>query len=799
MELSVIILITTGLGLLALVARSLCSRWSIPYTVLLVVLGIIMGWLSQGFTNLQAIRSLQLTPEMVFFVFLPVLIFESAFNLNVRELLRCLAPILTMAIPALLLSTLIVGLGLHWLLGMHLIEALLFGALISATDPVAVVALFRELGAPARLTMLVEGESLFNDAVAIVLFNILLGLSMGGGLDWTSLGYAGYEFLRVFLGGLLAGGIAGLLVCELFHLLREKSGTMMLVSVCMAWLVFAVAEHVLHVSGVMAVLAAALAMSFTMLVRSSHAAGQTMIDSWELIAIAGNCLLFLLVGLAVDLGRLVHHLPLIAAAVLLVLLGRAAAVYLLLPLVTRLFSLPAASSAEQHIIWWGGLKGALALAIALSVPHALASRELIIDMTVGVVLFFLLVNGTTIQWLMRHLGLACITREELAEQRHTLSVLREHSEGVLLRLGTVGVLKDADGVRTRIHSAFHLQEPDLDDNPVEALRLPLLRAESLEYHLVYNMGLINTYTYLELCGDIYARRGTQYAAHRSPRAAGHFLSLEHTLLGRLRESDLAAALLRRYQDFRLANAISRSIALILGYRKALEVLAEEADMQSFHAGLEAEYQQRIEIQLHELQVIAEGFPDYYHPLVEHLACRMALGAARNQLEEEHHRGMLGVRNYVLLDWRLQEVLRPLLAADAVRLHHAAGALLEGVPLLGGLPQDALQQLAACARIMHFLQGDEITHSGAHGDAMYIIHSGQVGIYRGDPERQVGSLRRGDFFGEIALLGEQVRTATARAEALSVLLRLQRRDVLRIAGEFSLLGQRLRQATQERSR
>lgn len=801
MELSEIVLITAGLGLLALAARALCGRLSIPYTVFLVVLGILMGWAASGPLGLERVLAMQLTPEIVLFMFLPILIFESAFNLNARELVRSLVPILTLAIPALLLSSLVVGLGLSWLLGMELTAALLFGVLISATDPVAVVAFFKESGAPKRLTVLVEGESLFNDAVAIVLFNILLGFSLGDGLQWSALGYAGYEFLSVFFGGLLVGGVLGLLTCELFHLLREKPYTMMLVSLCLAYLTFAVAEHVLHVSGVMAVLAAAMTMSFVMLVRASQASGQAMIDTWELIAIAGNSLLFLLVGLSVDIGRLIHHLHLVVAAAVLVLLGRAAAVYLLLPLVTRLFALPSASTAERHIIWWGGLKGGLALAIALSVPHTLPSRDMIIDMTVGVVLFFLLVNGTTIQALLRHLGLDQVTREELAEQRHVLTVLRERGDVVLQRLHTANVLKEEAEVRLRIRPVLGTLESAPAATSVDDLRLPLLRIESLEYHALYDMGLLNTYTYLDLCNDIHTRReaclaGRTAVSTERPNTS-RFQRLERAVLRWLREVDIASGLLARYQDFRLSNAICKHIALILGYRRVLDSLTTSA---AADAGLSAEYDSRVEEQSNELRRLAKMFPDYYQRFVERLACRVALGAASNQLEDEHHRGLVGSRNYLSIDRRLQHNLHQLSTAYDVAHHMNAGELISEVPLFEGLPRAALKKLVDCARVMHFLENDEIIHTGEHGDAMYIIHSGRVGVYKQSDGAQyrAGVLERGEFFGEIALLGDHVRTATVRAETPTTLLRLKRQDVLKTARGVPVLEQRLQKAGQARS-
>ncbi|MCP4470306.1 MAG: hypothetical protein GY815_06415 [Gammaproteobacteria bacterium] len=176
MPLSESVLLLMALLAIGVLVRGLFNKLPIPYTVMLVILGMLLGNLARVWQPLESIRYFQLSPELVFFIFLPALIFESGLSLHARQLAKDIVPVLMLAIPALLLSTTIVGVGVWILLPLDLTTALLFGALISATDPVAVVSLFKELGTPTRLTTLVEGESLLNDATAIVLFTILLGL-----------------------------------------------------------------------------------------------------------------------------------------------------------------------------------------------------------------------------------------------------------------------------------------------------------------------------------------------------------------------------------------------------------------------------------------------------------------------------------------------------------------------------------------------------------------------------------------------------------------------------------------------
>ena len=218
MPLSEIILVVMGLLTISMVAAAICSYVPIPYTVFLVILGIFFGSLARQNPELNFLLDFQLSPDLVLFLFLPILVFESAINLDARSLMKDIIPILILAIPALLISTAIVGLGLWFIQDFNIIYALIFGALISATDPVAVISLFKELGAPHRLTILVEGESLLNDATAIVLFNILLGISI-----WEQFGVFDFyiavaEFFKVFFGGLFVGIAVGIIVCELLRL-----------------------------------------------------------------------------------------------------------------------------------------------------------------------------------------------------------------------------------------------------------------------------------------------------------------------------------------------------------------------------------------------------------------------------------------------------------------------------------------------------------------------------------------------------------------------------------------------------
>ena len=211
-----------GLLLIAAATAIGLKRARLPYTVGLVLVGLVLGGVAHRTPLLEPFQQLTLSPELILFVFLPTLIFESAFNLDFRLLSRNLAPVLTLAAPGLLISTAIVGGMVSWLTPLDLGPALLFGALISATDPVAVIALFKEVGAPKRLAILVEGESLFNDATAIVLFGIIFGVLQGGTLDAATVGDGVLEFAFVFLGGLVVGAAIGYIMIRSIALAEDE-------------------------------------------------------------------------------------------------------------------------------------------------------------------------------------------------------------------------------------------------------------------------------------------------------------------------------------------------------------------------------------------------------------------------------------------------------------------------------------------------------------------------------------------------------------------------------------------------
>ncbi|BAZ39649.1 Na+/H+ antiporter [Calothrix sp. NIES-4101] len=365
----------------------------IPYTLLLVIVG-----LGLAFVN---VRLVNLSPELILVIFLPPLLFEAAWNLKWSDLKRDLLPICLYAVIGVVISIAGVALGLNQFAGMELSIALLVGASLSATDPVSVTALFRELGAGKRLTMLMEGESLFNDGMAVVAFGLLVALPLG--TTTINLQSALWEFFQVVGIGIGIGGLVGFGISYLtqrFDLpLVEQSLT--LVS---AYSTYLITEN-FGGSGVIGVVTTALILgNFGSRIGMNPRTRIIVTEFWEFLAFFVNSIVFLLIGDQIRFVILGDNLKTIAVTIAAMILARAVSIYALSNLSNWLakseISLP-----EQTVLWWGGLRGSVSIALALSVPATLPQREEIIATVFGVVLFTLLVQGLTTQPLLEKLRL----------------------------------------------------------------------------------------------------------------------------------------------------------------------------------------------------------------------------------------------------------------------------------------------------------------------------------------------------------------------------------------------------------
>ncbi|GGA47676.1 cation:proton antiporter [Paenibacillus physcomitrellae] len=398
---------STFIELLVLLAISITviavsQKLKLPYSIALVVVGLVLGLTYIPFLESAKsyITQSHVFQSIIISLFLPILLGDASIKMPVSHLKEQAKPVAALAFGGTLLSFIVIALLGYYLLKLPLPVAFTFGALMSATDPISVISIFKSLGVPKPVVAVIEGESLLNDGIAVVLFQIssiylFTYLEMG----WVGLGHGILLFCQFFLGGLVLGAALGYVFSQIIRLYDdyplEIAFSMLLFFGC-----YFIAEH-LQVSGVIAVVTAGLIFgSFGAKVGMSDKTKMNINSFWDTITLIANSLIFLMIGLEIKWISFSQHWLLALAAILIVLIGRTVALYVS---TAPLKGFPASWKA---VLNWGGLKGSLSLALALSLPQTFEGRKDVLVLTFSVVLFSLLVQGLTIKPLVLKLGLS---------------------------------------------------------------------------------------------------------------------------------------------------------------------------------------------------------------------------------------------------------------------------------------------------------------------------------------------------------------------------------------------------------
>jgi Na+:H+ antiporter len=505
----------TILILLFIVATAVAiavQRLAVPYTVALVFTGLVLGLL-------HAFETPHLTKALLFNVFLPGLLFEAAFHIEFKQFWRNRLTINSLALPgvvaAIALTALIltpVANTLHFVQDFTWKHALVFGAIISATDPIAVVAVFKSLGVPKRLSVLLEGESLLNDGVAIVFFTLSVALVTGRAVTGGGLVF---DFLKIAGMGALIGAGVGLAVSQVIKHVDDPMIEITLTTIA-AYGSFLAAEH-FHYSGVIATVSAGmLCGNYGARVGMSPSTRMAVETFWEYVAFALNSIVFLLIGFEVKFQALLASWQAILVAYLVVTGGRALIIFGASSLLRRTRErIPWAWSV---ILTWGGLRGGLPMVLVLSLPKDFPHRDLLVSMTFGVVLLSILVHGLTMSPLLRWLGIVSghqehaayeLTRGKLQAAQAAIEEIDRMSRAHFTNPEAIASLRREYEQKIEHDRAalddFHLERQELHAEEVQWARRHLLLVEKGVVIDAFHHGVLSQSVQEKLLADIDAQ------------------------------------------------------------------------------------------------------------------------------------------------------------------------------------------------------------------------------------------------------------------------------------------------------
>ncbi|WP_455373541.1 cation:proton antiporter [Limibacillus halophilus] len=773
--------------------QPLARRSGLPFTVLLAIVGVLIGslatWLiNTTFTNrldrlAEMVVEIPVSSETFLTVLLPLLLFQGAVTIDVRRLAQDIAPVVLLAVLAVLVTLLFVGGAVYLVAPLPLTVCLLLGAIVATTDPSAVIALFRDLGAPARLTRLVEGESLLNDATAIAIFTALAGVIVTG--QQLDLFATSEQLVFGLAGGALLGAVAGQLTANLLAVLRSYRAAQVTIAVALPYVVYIVGNRYFGVSGVVAVVASGLVLSAVGRSRFLPETFQFFQEALEQLSYWATSLVFVLAALLIpklladfEAIDLVYILVAICAA----LAARAFVLFGIFPLLAAARLTQRASAPTMCVIMWGGLRGSVTLALALAVTEASfiepEIKRFIAIQATGFVLFTLLVQGTTLSTLLRWFGLDQLSAVDRAFRTQVLSqslgAVRSNVRSFAGRYELEDELVER-AIRpyserlTRVAEDTSFEERVSDR---ERLAVGLIALANQEKELLmeqrYTGGLPHALVdrYLMAVEGMIdgvrqdGRLGYLRAARRPHRHGRwfRFLSWLHFRLGVQRP--LAVLLGQRFQYLLLNRIILRELVVFLEFR--LAVLLGERITSVLAEILE----QRLTAVERLLEALRLQYPVFAQDLDNQVLERYAFREEIEQINQLREAGIISqdlARNLTAEAYGVHVRIRPRAMVD---LKVATPELLSAFPVFKDLEEEELARIARRLKTRVFAGDAFVFRRGDAGDGMYFIASGAVEVRLDGASLRIG---RGDFFGEMALIDQAPRSADVRSISYSHLL------------------------------
>ena len=800
MDIAVAVTVFALLFVVIGLSEPLADRLRVPSSVVLAAIGIGIGTAAVFFwrTSLTdalnpaalAILNLPIRSSTFLYLFLPTLVFQVALTINLRRMLDDWVPILVLAVVAVAVATVVVGFALWPLAGIPLAACLLIGAIVSTTDPSAVVGIFRATPAPQRLARIVEGESLLNDAAAIALFGLFFAFvsvfeanpDLGPALAW---------FPVLLLGGAALGWVMAAVAVQVIRRLGAFPLGQISLSIALPYLTYVLAENVLGVSGVVAVVAAGLGLNYAAPGALSPPAWAKMKDTWDLLAYWAGSLIFVLAALLIprllEAVRL-YDLVLIGVVVVAALVARAAILFVLMPGLTALRLSPQVDPPYRLAILWGGLRGAVTLALALAVTESFAVpaevRRQVGILATGFTLFTLIVQGTTLRLVIRALGLDRLSPLDTALGGQVVAVaLSSVKDDVAaatrdLALTPETVEAEARRLEDRLNRAVKAAEsaPAILDRDRVTLGLVALAGRERDYILeAFRDGAIPAALAERMLSD------TDRIIERTRAQTGEGGRIGYLAAARM---GLAEARTRRAAEW-LHNTlrISAPLARITADRFQ-HLIAAAQFLRLLHGFIDRRIRRihgpRVADLLHDLvtrreeevERALEGlrlqFPGYAEALERRLIRQTELRLEAREYDLLTDDGLIGPELRAALEADLKAARARLAVRPSLDLAVQKAELARRFPLFAAMKEVPLRRLARALRTVYASPGDVLLRPADRPRRVWFIASGAVEVTVEGESRTLG---RGEMFGQLGLLTQTPRRAQVVAVTPCTLLTL----------------------------
>ncbi len=820
-----IVIITTIIASFFVVigfAEPLAARLRLPYSVILAVLGTLIGvgaifFLQTELTDAlnpvaEAILGLPIRSNVFLYVFLPTLLFQATLGMNLRRMLDDWVPILLLAVVAVVVATLSVGYALSAVSTLPLAACLLVGAIVSTTDPSAVVSIFRSISAPQRLARIIEGESLLNDAAAIALFGLFMGFVMLGVPD-PELGEALGRFPMLIAGGALCGWILARIAVRVMSLFSHHELAQLTISVALPYLAYIGAEQTIGASGVIAVVAAGLTLNLAAPGRLQPQTWTNMRELWDVLAHWAGALIFILAALLIPRlmdGVRLSDLALIGVVIGAAVLARAVILFGLLPLLTFLRASPAVERPYRTAILWGGLRGAVTLALALAVTESFRvpaeTKRMVGILATGFTLFTLIAQGTTLRWIIGRLGLDRLSVIDEALSRQVVAVALQNVREEMSRttddydLSHEIVRSEAKGFGQRLDDAVRTAETGVGIKNRDRITLGLISLAGHERDTILsrlNERTVSARMAEQLLSEAdrllegartQGRSGYNRAAKRGI-TYGFWFRLSVKLHNRIGLSGFLARMTADRFEFMLSQQlilrdlgkfIDGRIRRIHG-RRVAELLQE----------MLARRTEQVETALDGLRL---QYPGYAEELERRFIRRAALRLEEREYHAMHEDGLIGAEVFTTLMQdlaarRASEERRPKLDIALQRTE-----LVRRLPLFAELDTAAIKRLSRALKTRYVDAGEILTRKNHPAKSVYFIESGAVQVEIANQEWRLG---RGEMFGQMGILTSKTYRADVRAIAPTTVLVLNEQAFLRLLRRSKAIQEAVRAAAIQR--